>query len=507
LSAGRTLGAAGAALVLLLGRARPALAQGYRVELDSRFEAVGYRGVTLDSIPAADTVTGPTGGPATADGFAVSCTGAAPYCTFYRPGPPQHAAPLTTRATATVWGLGVPRLSVHANARLGFTVGGADPWPGREPTAQLLEEYAQYAAPRYTVQLGRQTVVSRLGFTGFDGGAVTLRDADRGLSLEGYGGWGLWRGSVLPVTSPAANPLGEFRPPERTLVAGAEAGWTSSRVDVGVVYQREVDPSVDYFVSERAGATAAVRPYPGVTLSGGVDYDLAQGWWGSAEATLAYRAPSGRVSGAATVRRYRPYFDLWTIWGAFSPVPYTAFDGSLAVTPLRRLQVRVSGEHYKFASTETSTPLVSVESSGWRFSWDATYTLAPAVALQGGYHAEFGPGASSRGFDGAVSYRRGERLALGLQGATLDRPLEYRFDDSSLLVYGLYARYHPSSNMRLELDASRYAEDRKRPDAAAFDWNELRVSARVVFALSSGAELRGLPPAVRRMPVGPGGAP
>ena len=45
-------------------------------------------------------------------------------------------------------------------------------------------------------------------------------------------------------------------------------------------------------------------------------------------------------------------------------------------------------------------------------------------------------------------------------------------------------------------------EDRQRPDAAAFSWNQTRVSARVVLALASNADLRGLPPAVQGMPTG-----
>jgi hypothetical protein len=106
-----------------------------------------------------------------------------------------------------------------------------------------------------------------------------------------------------------------------------------------------------------------------VTLAGGAEYDIAQGWWGSAEGTLTYVAPNGRLNAAAGVRRYRPHFDLWTIWGAFAPVPYTAFDASLAITPLRHLELRARGERYSFENAEAATPTVNVESDGWRFSF------------------------------------------------------------------------------------------------------------------------------------------
>src|SRR5207249_4999661 len=212
---------------------------------------------------------------------------------------------------------------------------------------------------------------TRFGLTGFDGGRLTLRDGQRGLELTGYAGWGLWRGSALPVTSPALNPQDEFRPPERTIVAGAGAGWTSPRVDARVSYEREV-------------------------------------------------------------------------------------DGSGAVKPLTRLELRMQGEHYRFANSETATPLVSVESSGWRFSWGATYTVARTWAVDGAYHAEFGPGAASRGFAGGLTYASGARLSLTAHATTLDRPLEFRYDAASLDLIGLAADYRPAARLRFQLDASRY---------------------------------------------------
>jgi hypothetical protein len=44
-------------------------------------------------------------------------------------------------------------------------------------------------------------------------------------------------------------------------------------------------------------------------------------------------------------------------------------------------------------------------------------------------------------------------------------------------------------------------ENRKRADAAAFDWNQARVSAYVTYVFSAGgADRIGLPEAVKRMP-------
>jgi len=142
-------------LFLAIALPRAGSAQGYRLRIDTRAQAVAYRGVLLDSVPVGDTVTGPSGGPTTPDGYAVSCVPGFPYCSFFRPGLQQDARPITGNADLTVWGLGLPGLSIHAIARLAGSFGSADPWPGTEPTAQLLESYAQYAAERVTLQLGR----------------------------------------------------------------------------------------------------------------------------------------------------------------------------------------------------------------------------------------------------------------------------------------------------------------------------------------------------------------
>src|SRR5919108_701845 len=196
---------AGTLCAVLVAAAAPGASQGYRLRLDTRMQAVAYRGVTFDSASVGDTA---------GLGYALDCNQNG-YCTFYRPGGIVHAAPVTTTADVTLWGLGIPGLSVRAIARAVGDLSSGDNWAGTTPHVQLLESYAQYAAERWTAQLGRQTVETRFGFTGFDGVRLALRDSRRGggLELSGYAGWGLWQGGVLPVTSPELNPLDEFRPP------------------------------------------------------------------------------------------------------------------------------------------------------------------------------------------------------------------------------------------------------------------------------------------------------
>ena len=469
--------------------------QGYRLRLDTRLQTVAFRGVSPDSIAADAAVVGATGGFETPDGFAVTCAAGGDFCSYYRPGPRLASTPLVSYADVTVWGLGVPGLSVRGNARWGTDLSANDLWPGTSPAVQLLEGYAEYTKAELTGRLGRQHVTGRLGWTGIDGAALTLRSARRGLEVTGYGGWGLARAIDVPITSPSLNPLEDYQLPQRHVTAGAALGWRHRSADLRAEYRREVDPSADAFISERAALTAVVRPVERVTVTGGAEYDLAQGWWGTSDLTARYHTSVIDVD--AGVRRYRPYFELWTIWGAFSPVPYTAIDGSVAVAPVPRLRLRAGGERYWFDDTGAETGLARFENDGWRISLSGTVLVARALTLDAGFHEEFGPGASSRSWDARATWLPVAELSLSAFGSTLIRPLELRFDEAQVDAVGLDAAYRVSERLQLALAGAQYFEDRRRPDSAAFDWNQFRLQARITWLFGSDADRFRLPPAIR----------
>ena len=494
---GRVLiGSAALALV-----AQPLAAQGYRVWLDTRVQTVTFRGVVLDSIPRADAAIGPSGGLVSPDGIAVYCLGSDPYCRLFRPGPTVHAAPLTLTADAAVWGFGVPGLSARVTGRVSGDLASANAWPGNDPGVQLYTGYLEYATTRLTARAGRLITTSRLGTESFDGGAVMVRDLLPGLELEAFAGWGLELGTSLPANSPALNPLGDYQLQERQVVAGAGAGWSGALGSARLLYEREVDQRSHYFVAERVAFQATVRPIARFDLQGGVDYDVAAGVWGSAEATLTYTQPVW--SAGATVRRYRPHFELWTIWGAFSPVPYSAVSGQARVRIGQHVWLRGRGEWYTFAPSDAATPLVDNVTDGWRWDAGATVRAGADWTVDLGLHSEFGPGSSSQGLEAAVTWHPVDRpYGLTAHGATLLRPLEFRYSESDVLMFGLAGHAEPSDRVRVSLGLTQYAETRDRPDAAAFDLNQLRFEARVVLAFGADEGLSNLPPAVSRMPGG-----
>jgi opacity protein-like surface antigen len=402
---------------------------------------------------------------------------------------------MVTTADLTLWGLGVGGLSVRMNGRLGVDLGDDEVWPGSEPALQLVEGYAEYAHRLFTARAGRQLLVNRLGIVGFDGGRATTRIGRSGVSAEAYVGLGLARASALPVTSAALDPLDEFQPRSRQVLAGAALGYRTRLGDVRLDYQREVDRDSRSFVSERAALSLDASPIDRWSVTAGVDYDLVNSWFGNADATVRYTTPW--ITAVGGLRQYRPHFDLWTIWGAFSPVPYHAVNAGVWVRPVRSVELRARWERYTFAETETETPLVKVDDDGWRAGIGVTYTPAPAWRLDAGYREEFGPGASSSGLEGSVSWLPTRALSLTAYGSTLDRPLEFRFEEASVEVLGLDVDWRPGDRFSFGVGAAHFSEDRDRPDAAAFDWNQARLHARATLFFRSDADALPLPPALR----------
>jgi hypothetical protein len=479
----------------------PLSAQTWRLRLDGSAQRVDFHAITADSVAASAVTTGATGGPLSPDGFAVDCAGNG-FCYFFRPGAILRGIPASAGATLTMWGFGVTGLSVHVNTRLLTDLTGDRLWPGTSPTFRLVEGYAEYLRGGLTAQGGRMLERGRLASTGtggLDGLRATYRFPNSGVEVTGYGGWGLARGTILSVTSPAVNPLVEFQPSQRQLVAGAVLGVHRARLDAETEYRRDVDPVTDYFVSERAALSAQLRVAPRYRFVAGADYDLAQGRWGSAEGTLYFTGDGKWATLGA--KHYRPFFDLWTVWGAFSPVPYNGVNGSIALQATKALQLQGRGEWFKYDAADVSTPTVTLEDRGWRWGVDLTYARSARWTAQGGAHAEFAPGASSSGIDGRVTWHRSEHLDLGVQGGSLERPLELRFQDAGVRWLGVSADFTRGEMWRVGGSAERYWESRDRPDAAAFDWNQWRLSLRLSLTLRSAAD-RWLPPARP-----PGGAP
>src|SRR6185503_4471304 len=467
-------------------------AQDYRARVDARMQSIWFRGLIQDSIPSALAVTTANGGLETADGHAVRCNNGE-FCFFFRPGQSLHGLPVVTSASVAMWGFGVQGLSLRASGRITGDFGDADAYPGTEPALQLIEGLLEYQRSALLARAGRQLVVSRLEPIGFDGGWLRYRFDRASLELTGYGGWGLGRAAVVSDLNPALNPLDEFRPRNRQLVAGAEAALNYRAADLRAEYRREIDPEDNYFVSER-GAFSFTGQRNHYRLNGGLDYNIAEGRLGSADATLSWLQRRYTIS--AGVKRYRPYFSLWTLWGAFSPVAYNAANMSAEVRPRSWLSLRGRAERYRYEDAGISTALVSgLEDRGWRIRTGASATANARWTFDANYGLEHGPGASSRYADASVRYSPGNRVTLDAFGGTLARPLELRFYDATSRWIGGRAQLQQTDQRRIWAEIAFVGDDRDRPDASSSSLDQLRIRGGLSFAFGSGADRTPLPPA------------
>ena len=483
-----------------LAVATPLHAQGYHVRVDTWFRSIAYRGWVQDSVLASATTTGANSGPVY-NGYAVTCLPGDTYCSYFRSGESQRAAPLMSTVDGSLFGFGIEGLKIHTRARIGTDFATGTLWPGATPAVQLLEGYAEYSQPLYTVQVGRTHVPSRLAFTGVDGAQLSVRPLGGKLQFTGYGGWGLARGAPLPITSDELSPIDDsYLPQHRQIVYGATAGVRSPTFEGRAIYQRESGRDSAKAHSERGAFDVAWRPAPGFSVSGGAEYDFVATQWGTHDLALRYQAPTSLFGVTLAWRRYRPYFDVWTIWGAFSPVAYNAYSAAAGVAPIRGLDLRGRTEYYKYENTSTETPLVSVRDDGWRWNADVTYSGFRDFTLMWNYHVEKGVGASSVGYGGRVIYQAMSRLTATAYGGYMLRPLELRFDDSKLLSFGLRLDGQVTPDTHANVEIVRYDETRRRPDAAQFDWNQWSVNAGLTLTFSSGFRTPGLNPAILRIP-------
>ncbi|MDH3457276.1 MAG: hypothetical protein OER90_10590, partial [Gemmatimonadota bacterium] len=335
------------------------------------------------------------------------------------------------------------------------------------------------------------------------GGQVTVRPLGGKLRVGVWGGGALANATTLPITRAELSPLGEYRPDQRTVVFGGQVGWQHPRVEGRIVFQTEISAKLAKRVQERGALDLTLRPpLAGVTVLGGIEYDLGVGEVGTQDLQIRYRNPAGWGQLTVGQKRYRPYFPLYSIWAVFTPLPYNSFWGSAVAYPINGLELRVRGETYRYSDAdEASNPLTSLEDSGWRWSVGGSYEAPYDVTLSADYHAEFGPGASSHGWHGRAFYTPSQLpFSVTAHGGYFLRPLEYRFNDAKVWTLGLRGDLRLRDQLFLNGEVIRYREKRERPDAAQVDWSHTRLNVGLTVVLSSGMSTRGVHPAILRIP-------
>ncbi|MDE3054674.1 MAG: hypothetical protein KGJ70_12360 [Gemmatimonadota bacterium] len=468
-------------LGLLALAAAGAAAQGAVIQGSSSIQLLDMRPVVTDSVPFAATDSVSAVLRSTPNGVVTTCVPGDAYCFYYRSAARANLVALMQNLDVTAWGFR-PGLSFHAQLRARTAEGDArDLWPQATQTFDVLDAYVEYDRSPWNARLGRQWVSSGLGVFNFDGAAVTVHPLDE-IGINLYGGGTLVQGLDRPLDAAVLAPVEDIPPVDRSFLVGGQVQIRPSADGVmRFQYQREVRSDRGALYSER-GAMAFQYRFPHVSLGGLVTRDFATETFNDVDANLAFDPWRG-IAPRVEFRHYVPYFDLWTIWGAFSPVGYNegtaAFNWASADA---RLALGLTGGYRSYDNTYTGVAWLPLRTSGWRVGATGALRASDVWSVQGSYDMDINFGASSTDGDVSVRWQPSDRGSLALHGTAFQNIYEFTVGEGRVVGAGLEGAYQLRPDLRFVGDAMLYHHTGKnQPDLA--NWDQRRASVRLEWRL------------------------
>jgi hypothetical protein len=459
---------------LALGGARSMAAQDVRISGTSTMNYVQLRPVVLDSVLASST-TGAGTTRLDARGRTVQCLNpTATYCYVYASGATQSSAPALQDLRVSAWGFG-QGVRVYADLRGRAVVGGnTSLWPQANDHFDALEAYVELARPKFQVRAGRQWDVSGLAFNNYDGASVLLRPRSN-FNVEAYGGWTLLTGLDEPVTSGALAAVEPYAPTSRGLLIGVRAQATPvPPVSLSAVYERTIASSRTGVYSDRV-ATDGVFRTGRLSLDWAAKIDLASQALNELRSELLF-TPAPNVTVRAFARRHQPYFDLWTIWGAFGAVGFV--EGGAGASWRRtdgaiNLDGQVTRRHY--LNTDAELDFAPLRANGWALSTSGAVRLASRWALNGQYALNLGFGTAES--QGALELRRTlpAGSSLSLSGTAFQTADELRVNSGTVVGLGLSGVLRFTDRSALNGSVFDYRHMGAVPESGP-NWNQLRAT-------------------------------
>jgi len=365
-------------------------------------------------------------------------------------------------------------------------------WPQGDDQFEVMSLYGEIEREKVRIRAGRQWKVSGLGYYNFDGLAVALRPTPT-TWIEAYGGRSLVRGLSEPRAGGALESIESLSLPNAGVLFGLHARYRPvSNLALSATYQLDVRGDRAAAYSELAIADGVLRIGRG-SVESAVELDLAGKALNQARVTLR-SAPIGRTTVFAEARRYNPYFELWTIWGAFSPVGFDeARSGVTWASRDARLLGRIEASWRRYGDAETDSP-DAYRTSGWGAGAGGTWTPRRSWTVDAFYRLESNFGASR--WEGQAAIRRAfaGTGSLALQGVAFQRLYEFRLDQTTVAGFGGEALYPVGEQARVFASAMIYRQH--GGDPSVMDWNQRRASVRFEWAL--GSDPGSLPPGVAR---------
>jgi hypothetical protein len=443
--------------------------QGFNGRARTYVSYMDLQETVLDSLPESG-VPGEGTARKLRDGTLATCSDG--YCRYFRSGPTRHLAPLTQDVELNFW-TGITGLRGYVHARGRAPLGDGDIWPRSDQKLDALAAYVEYARSAYGIKAGRLWQTNALGFYNFDGGALQLRLPHR-LEVGIYGGLSLLRGVNRNHNSSLLASVEPLGPDEKAFLMGVQGRWRPlPNLSASVTYQREEGKDSDDLYSERFAGSARLL-LERATFDVEFKYDVAT------ESTNLFRvavsAPlRADLRATAGFKHYNPFFGLWTIWGAFSPVGFREGRGQLDwMDPSGRFGAFAYGSYRQYGDAEVSLAAsMSFQDDSWRIGGGGRWAIREDLTLNGEYRYDAGYGASRSGGDLSLRRDFGRGTYLAVQGTTFETFSEFRIGSGRVLGGGLQGAT-PLGPARLQAGAMYYRHFQyERP--SVLDLNQARI--------------------------------
>lgn len=473
--------AAGLALGLLAAAVapRPVRAAGLRGDVTFTAATLDYRTVVRDSLPESE-VPGDGTTRTLADGTVVTCVPGG-FCYWYRAGKEKNAHPMTQDLRLTGW---PGWTGVSARAHLRGRVGSDDFWPRSTERVELVTLEVDVERGDFRLRGGRQATQNGLGAYDFDGAHLLWRRSPR-WQAAAYGGLSLGRTLLQSHTGSLLEDNDLLAPDRRSILLGLEGrvqlspGWSAA-----AAYQRELRTDRYGLYSERIALDSRwFRGRRALEFSGRFDLAFAQ----FNLARLRVTTPVAKsLDFSLEGRHSAPFFELWTIWGAFSPVGFNEARGALQWRARPDLALDAALAYRGYDETHVGGVFAPIEGDGLRWNLGANWTRAGWVG-DARASVNRGFGAYRGALDVSVGRELNDTWQVSALAQGTQQFAEFRFGDGRTVGLGGRARYtHGRVRGDANLALYRHTYDH-RPGYA--DFNQLRgqVSLTVGFGSEPGA--------------------
>ena len=389
-----------------------------------------------------------------------------------------NAAPFLQDLTFVGWGL-MQGFSVHVNTRTRAQLAHDGlVYPRSNDRFDLLDAHAELDRGSWRGRLGRQAVVGGLGVHDFDGAALLVRRGT--LGVEGWAGRSLAAGLFDPHTTAELAAV-ETRPPDQDgVVFGTRIRVRPTAASAAsFTYQRVLIADRSGLYSERAALDAESRGR-GVTADLGLQYDLGSGDWNQARLRVGTGAAVPvRLSGE--VRHEQPFFELWTIWGAFAPVGFNEARSTLGWRPRGRpVALSIHGGYRKYA--ESNATNIDLRTNGWRAGLDMTWTGTGPWSASASYDVDVGFGASRTDGRANLRWNASPDRWLGVDASALQNIYEFRLGTGRVIGGMVTGGWRLRADTQLGFDAGVYRHLLTN-GATGPDWTQRRAALRVEWTL------------------------